>query len=180
MDKTILRHNNIFLRYDNLKKSDFILSSIWVEYYLPDELDIFRKNGVTEDWIYKNIFTYEEIKKGNASIYYSIIGDNFFLQKNFVIVKSIIIINEKFYYIGYQTIIKKKPKSLDIYLGRSRIYLLYLTDLWDDHNKKAMKKISHIIGEEVFSIRILTDSLYKSIVKSNGIFSLQGVEFSNL
>ena len=47
---------NIFIKYDKITIRDFLLSPIWVEYYQSYELDIFRRNGATEEWIEKNIF----------------------------------------------------------------------------------------------------------------------------
>ena len=75
---------NIFIKYNKITIRDFLLSPIWVEYYQSYELDIFRRNGATEEWIEKNIFEYEEKTKGNGKIFYVVIGESYYKNREYV------------------------------------------------------------------------------------------------
>ncbi|MGG5508298.1 MULTISPECIES: hypothetical protein [unclassified Myroides] len=175
--KRVINCNNVFLKYEKLTKLDFLISSVWIEYYQPYELELMKEHGVSESWIYENIFTYEENTKGNGNIYYAIVGEDFYSNRTFVVVKAIIIMNDNQYFTGYQIIVKKKPNVVNIYVNGKIKTLYYSTAYWYEENKRTLKSFSRILGEEVKSIDIITDRQYKKIVKPFIKFSLDGVEF---
>jgi hypothetical protein len=159
-----------------LHKKYFLISDVWVEYYQPYELELFSKNGACEEWIYKTIFSYEEKMQGNATIFYAVVGNKFYFKRDFVNIKSVIIINKTKYFIGYQTIINKEPKLVNIFINGKQKMLFYLTDLWLKENTRTLNTISNQLGEKIESIRIITEEKYKTIIKPNIIFTLNGIK----
>lgn len=177
----IINLNHIFLKYKNLVQKDFLLSSVWIEYHLSDELDLLRKNGATEEWINTNIFEYEERYNGSGTIFYAIPGEDFYKNGEFVNIKSIMVVNSHYHFIGYQTIIKttkREPKAFSFFINGKKKKLFYLVDIWKNENTRTLSSLSRFINQEIETIEIFTENKYKSIISPKVIFSLDNIYFS--
>lgn len=164
---SIISNRNIFIEYRKLHKANFLISPIWVQFHDNLELELFTKNGATQEWIEQKL--YDFIDNYNGSFYYAIIGEVFYKKRDFVYLKCTIIINNLFY-IGYQCIIKKEMKAVTIFLKNREYHLYYLTDIWEKENKKTFQRIEKCIQNKVDKIEIFTEKVYKSVVNCHIIF----------
>ncbi|MBO1885123.1 hypothetical protein J4N46_12050 [Capnocytophaga sp. Marseille-Q4570] len=158
---------NIFIKYDKITIRDFLLSPIWVEYYQSYELDIFRRNGATEEWIEKNIFEYEEKTKGNGKIFYVVIGESYYKNREYVYIKNTMVFNAKYFFNAYSTLIRDEileTKAIDFYINKKNKTLFYLQDLWKNENQRTIKSIANYLNEEIELINIYTDQKFSDFI----------------
>ncbi len=154
--------NNVIVKYDELIKSDFDVSPVWVEQNIPSELEYIRKRQVTDDWIEQ--YFYDEIKD-DSHPYYTIIGDNeYYKHSEFNFIGCLIHVGNSLFH-GYVTVFDRYLTSLKIFhYGKTFSY--YLNDLFDEENVSFKSKVASIVDEPIRSVQINLKSDFKEFKNS--------------
>lgn len=137
------KYNNVIVKYSKLIKSDFDISSVWVEHNVPDELEYIKKHKVTNEWIEQ--YFYDEIKD-DSHPYYTIIGNSeYYKHSEFVFVGCLVNIGN-FLFHGYVTISEHHLTTLKIF-HYGKIFSFYLNDLFNEENQIFKSKLKTITGK---------------------------------
>ena len=151
--------NNVIVKYSKLIKSDFDVSSVWVEHNTPNELEDIKNHKVTNEWIEQ--YFYNEIKD-DSHPYYAIIGNSeYYKHSEFVFVGCLVSINNLLFH-GYVTIFDQYLTSLKIF-HRSKIFSFYLNDLFNNENQLFKSKLEAITSGTIKNICINLKSEFQGL-----------------
>jgi hypothetical protein len=147
-------YNNIIIKYDELSKSDFDLSPVWVEQNSPLELEYVKKNDIPEEWIEQ--YFYEEVTN-SENPYYTILGDyQYYKKAEFVYIGCLIHYGDSFFH-GYITLFANYITTIKFFhYGKTMTF--YLNDMFDNYNVIFLNKLNKITNTSLSKFNVILKS----------------------
>lgn len=164
--RDIIKYKNYSFYFDCLDRDLFDISSVWCEYYSPEEL-----NDIPEDWLNKHI--YSHMDENSQTLYYAVNGHCIDCSKReFVYVLGIFVIcgHEL---PGYLFVCNGEVNSVSIFL-REDIADIFSSELLSDDNIESLEKISkemNILANNIDEISYKINTIGVTNIPAEGSFA---------